>query len=182
MDLIRKYGPDNRMALVSLPSYIGTRETRHIDCLYRLSGEEVLHGKSFHDAIAYGSYRVDIHHQDKPGLTFKYLDGEEVYVRPGHPNRVGRWRDPVAVNPTYYQIPYRSLLPAGPYGNVIVAGRMMDVDDEAFGGVRVMVNMNQTGEAAGVAAYLALHQDKPAAGVDASELRGALATGGSIML
>lgn len=182
MDLIRKYGPDNRIALVSLPSYIGTRETRHIDCLYRLSGEEVLYGKAFDDAIAYGSYRIDIHHQDKPGLTFKYLDGEQVYVRPGYPNEVGRWREELPANPTYYQIPYRSLLPKGPYSNVILAGRMIDVDDEAFGGVRVMVNMNQTGEAAGVAAYLALHRSISAQDVAADDLRATLHSGGSIIL
>lgn len=182
MDLIRKYGPDNRLSLVSLPSYIGTRETRHIDCLYRLSGEEVLLGRSFDDAIAYGSYRVDIHHQDKPGLTFKYLDGVQVYVRPGHPNEIGRWREELEQDPTFYQIPYRSLLPQGPYDNVIVAGRMMDADEEAFGGVRVMVNMNQTGEAAGVAAYLSLHRARSVREVEAADLRKELKSGGSIML
>jgi ribulose 1,5-bisphosphate synthetase/thiazole synthase len=182
MDLVRKHGPDNKLALVSLPSYIGTRETRHIDCLYQLSGEEVLGGKRFDDAIAYGSYRVDIHHQNKPGLTFKYLDGVQVYVRPGYPNEVDRWREETQINPTFYQIPYRSLLPRGPYDNVIVAGRMIDVDDEAFGGVRVMVNMNQTGEAAGVASYLALHQSKSVREVDGRELRNVMSAGGSIMI
>ena len=182
MDLIRKYGPENRIALVALPSYIGTRETRHIDCLYRLGGDEVLLGKPFDDAIANGSYRVDIHHQDKPGLTFKYLDGTQVYVRPGYPNIVSRWREERPVNPTYYQIPYRCLLPKGPYTNLIVAGRMIDVDEEAFGGVRVMVNMNQTGEAAGVAAWLALHQSKSVRDVSAADLRATLSAGGSIML
>ncbi|WP_223869287.1 FAD-dependent oxidoreductase [Paenibacillus sabuli] len=182
MDLIRDHGPDNRIALVALPSYIGTRETRHVEARHRLKGSEVLLGTAFDDAIASGSYRVDIHHQDKPGLTFKYLDGTEVYVRPGYPHAVGRWRPDTGDSPTYYQIPYRSLLPQGPYPNLIMAGRMIDVDDEAFGGVRVMVNMNQTGEAAGVAAYLALHQDRPLDTVDPSELRRTLREGGSIML
>lgn len=182
MDMIRKYGPSNKIALVSLPSYIGTRETRHINCSYRLTGEDVLYGKSFDDTIAYCSYRVDIHHQDKPGLTLRYLDGEQVYIRPGYPNEVSRWREKTAVNPTYYQIPYRCLLPNGPHDNVIVAGRMIDVDEDAFGGVRVMVNMNQTGEAAGVASYLALTQNKSLAGIDVAELRQTMKTGGSIMI
>lgn len=182
MDLIRKYGPDNRLALVSLPSYIGTRETRHIDCLYRLQGSDVLYGKPFDDAIAYGSYRVDIHHQDKPGLTFKYLNGEQVYVRPGHPNEAGRWRGALEKDPTFYQIPYRSLVPQGPFGNVIAAGRMIDADEESFGGIRVMVNMNQTGEAAGVAAYLALHRSTTLKDVEAVGLRKEMQAGGSIVL
>src|SRR5699024_2015545 len=78
MDLLRKYADGNKMSLVSLPSYIGTRETRHIHCKYRLSNEDILYGRRFDDAIANGSYRVDIHHQEKPGLTFKYLNGIQV--------------------------------------------------------------------------------------------------------
>ncbi|MGG1554686.1 FAD-dependent oxidoreductase [Paenibacillus ferrarius] len=182
MDLIRKYAPQNRLSLVSLPSYIGTRETRHINCAYRLTGHDVLYGAPFDDAIANGSYRVDIHHQEKPGLTLKYLDGEEVYIRPGYPPVVRKWRDALPKNPTFYQIPYRSLLPNGPYNNVILAGRMIDVDEEAFGGVRVMVNMNQTGEAAGVAAYLALTQSMSPHHIEAKQIRKTLSEGGSIML
>lgn len=125
---------------------------------------------------------MDIHHQDKPGLTFKYLDGTQVYVRPGYPNEAGRWRSATPVNPTYYQIPYRSLLPQGPYANLILAGRMMDADEEAFGGVRVMVNMNQTGEAAGVAAYMAVHQAKSVREIETTALRDKMKAGGSVML
>ncbi|MFC5701816.1 FAD-dependent oxidoreductase [Cohnella faecalis] len=182
MDLIRKHAPTNRLSLVSLPSYIGTRESRHIDCLYRFTGEDMLTGKAFDDAIANGSYRVDIHHRDKPGLTLKYLNGEEVYLRPGYPKAVTRWREPTTVNPAFYQIPYRSMLPVGPYRNVIIAGRMLDFDDLAFGGARVMVNMNQTGEAAGVAAYLALSEARPFDRISAERLRRKLKEGGSIVL
>ncbi|RTE11269.1 FAD-dependent oxidoreductase [Paenibacillus whitsoniae] len=182
MDMVRKYGQGNQMSLVSLPSYIGTRETRHIDCHYQLTGDNVLHGHRFDDAIANGSYRVDIHHQDKPGLTFRYLNGEQVYIRPGYPHEVGKWREPVEIDPTFYQIPYRSLLPQGPYKNVIVAGRMLDVDETAFGGVRVMVNMNQLGEAAGVAAYIGLSENKGFVDVDVQQLRHQLKSGGSIVL
>lgn len=182
MDLVRKYGSGRHPTLVSLPSYIGTRETRHIVCRYTLTGEDMLFGRRFDDAIANGSYRMDIHHQDKPGLTFKYLNGEKVYIRPGYPNEIGRWREMTDTNPTFYQIPYSSLLPQGPYSNVIVAGRMMDADEEAFGGVRVMVNMNQLGETAGVAAYLGLNQSKGFAEIHPGELRRALAAGGSIII
>ena len=35
----------------------------------------MLYGKPFDDAIGYGSYRIDIHHSDGTGLTFRYLDG-----------------------------------------------------------------------------------------------------------
>jgi len=181
MDILRKYAPDNRIALQALPSQIGIRETRHVRCRYQLSGDDVLHGKRFADAIANGSYRVDIHHQDKPGITFKYLDGTQVYSRPGHTSASSRWREKTSTNPTFYQIPYRSLVPPR-CRNLIVAGRMLDADIEAFSAVRVMVNMNQTGEAAGTACYLALDAGVRIVDVDTQKLRRTLARGGSIII
>ncbi len=180
-DLLRKYAPDNKLVLQSLPARIGIRETRHIRCLHQLRGEEVLSGQSFEDAIAYGSYRMDIHHNDKPGLTFRYLDGREVYARPGYEHVNGRWRPETEVNPTYYQIPFRSMIPRGPIDNVLVAGRCIDADTVAHGAIRVMVNMNQTGEAAGVAAALMLKQGIAAKDLDPATLRKEMQAGGSLM-
>jgi hypothetical protein len=59
---------------------------------------------------------------------------------------------------------------------------MLDADKEAFAGIRVMVNMNQTGEAAGVAAWLALSSGKAIGDLDAQEVRKLLADGGSIII
>lgn len=181
-DLLRKYVPGSAPALQALPSRIGIRQTRHVACHYRLTGEELLHGKRFEDAIANGSYRVDIHHDDKPGLTFRYLDGRQTYIRPGFPHEESRWRPESRTNPTFYQIPYRCLVPRGPFGNLLIAGRFLDADQEAHAAIRVMVNMNQTGEAAGTAAWLALTQNTSVAKVDSAMLRTKLAEGGSIII
>jgi hypothetical protein len=181
MDLINKYKPDNNIVLQGLPSRIGIRESRHVNCQYQLTGEDVLYGKRFEDAIANGSYRVDIHHQDKPGLTFRHLNGVEEYCRPGYPNQVSRWREYTEENPVFYQIPYRSMVP-GTFDNLLIAGRMIDADVQAHGAIRVMVNMNQTGEAAGVAAAVALASNKGVGEIDVNELRQALKDGGSIVL
>lgn len=181
-DMMRKYGTSGKApGLVALPSYIGIRETRHIKCLYQTSDEDALYGKRFDDAIANGSYRLDIHHQDKPGLTFRYLDGTEVYARPGYPDQKGRWRDEMKVNPTFYQVPLRSIIPEK-YDNLMVAGRMLDASILAFSGIRVMVNMNQLGEAAGITSYLALNQNKKIKDVSAQEVRDTLRKGGSIII
>ena len=181
MDMIRKYVPDNEIALQALPSQIGIRETRHVKCQYQIKGDDILHGKRFDDAIANGSYRVDIHHQEKPGITFKYLDGTQSYDLPGYPSVKGRWRKKTETNPTFYQIPFRSLVP-GKYDNLIVAGRMLDADLVAFSAVRVMVNMNQTGEAAGTAAYLALEANSSIPKLNVRKLRKMLAKGGSAVV
>ncbi len=181
-DIFKKVCPENQLVLQALPSRIGVRESRHVRCLHQLKGEELLYGRRFPDAIANGSYRVDIHHQDKPGNTFKFLDGREVYERPGFPNQQGRWRPETAENPTFYQIPYRSMVPRNGPDNLLVAGRMIDADETAHGAIRVMVNMNQVGEAAGVAAVLALKDGVAARAIDTDRLRNTLTEGGSVII
>ncbi len=181
MDMIRKYGDTNKPELVTLASQIGIRETRHIKCLYQVKDEDALYGKRFDDAIANGSYRLDIHHQDKPGLTFKYLDGTEVYSRPGYPEEKKRWRKETNTNPTFYQVPLRSIIP-NKYSNLLIAGRMLDASITAFSGIRVMVNMNQLGEAAGVASYIALNQNKSIQTINSNDVRNELKRGGSIII
>jgi hypothetical protein len=181
MDMMRKYGNNKDLGLVGLPSVIGIRETRHIKCLYQVTDEDALYGKRFDDAIANGSYRLDLHHQDKPGITFKYLDGTEVYSRPGYPDEKKRWRKEISINPTFYQVPLRSIIP-GKFDNLILAGRMFDASMIAFSGIRVMVNMNQLGEAAGVTSYLALNQNKSVRTVSSAEVRNNLEKGGSIVI
>ena len=182
MDILRKYAPSNNISLQALPSQICIRETRHVCCRYQLTGDDFLYGRRFDDAIANGSYRVDIHHQDKPGITVRNLDGTERYSRPGHSSKSGRWREETETNPTFYQIPFRCLVPENSYGNLVVAGRMLDADTVAFSGARVMVNMNQTGEAAGTAAWMALDEGVPIAQLDPAQLRKLLAKGGSVVV
>jgi len=181
MDLVRKYAPGVTVNLAGLPARIGIRESRHVRAGHTLTGAEVLSGHRFDDAIANGSYRVDIHHQEKSGITFRYLDGRELYVSPGEPGQERRWREETTENPTFYQIPYRSIVPQG-FSNLLMAGRMIDADTEAHAAIRVMVNMNQTGEAAGVAAFLALNQSQSVQDVDPQLVRKTLQAGGSVII
>ena len=181
MDMIRKYGPQKSdIGLAALASCIGIRETRHFEAEYRLTEEDVLTGRSFDDSIAQGSYRVDVHYPDGGGFMFKYLDGTTEDHRGGRPIP-GRWRDPVDVDPTYYQVPYRTMVHRE-LKNAIMAGRMISADEGAFGAIRVMVNLNQTGEAAGTAANLALERGCPVCDLDAAELRATLNAGGSCLI
>lgn len=181
MDMYRKYSKPYKLGLVALPSHIGVRETRHIRCLYQVTEEDILYGKHFEDAVANGSYRLDLHHQEKPGITFRYLDGTQVYSRPGFSQETSRWREKMAVDPTFYQVPLRSIIPQK-FDNVMVAGRMLDASKMAFSGIRVMVNMNQLGEAAGVTSWLALNQNKAVQAVSSADVRKELAKGGSIII
>ncbi len=158
-----------RPVLEALPSLIGIRDTRHITALHKLTRDELLGGKIFDDAIARGTYRVDIHSQEPPGTRFLYLDGKEVFLSPHQPHKEGFWRDPSLPSPAFYTIPLRSIIPAGST-NVITAGRMIDADAAAFGAVRVMVTMNQTGEAAGAVAALAADSGRSVDRISVTEL------------
>ncbi len=181
MDMLRKYGPQkDDIALAGLASYIGIRETRRFEAEYRLTEDDVLWGRNFDDCIAQGSYRVDVHYPDGGGFLFKYLDGTTQDYR-GGTMVPGRWRDPVNEDPTYYQIPYRTMVHRS-LKNAIMAGRMISSDKGAFGAIRVMVDLNQTGEAAGTAAHLALENGCDVCDVDASELRATLNAGGACLL
>ncbi len=64
----------------------------------------------------------------------------------------------------------------------IAAGRLVDADRGAYGAVRVMVNTNQTGQAAGVAAYLALQEGCLITELDAVRVRALLAGQGAIVI
>lgn len=181
-DILREHFPGGKsVGLATLPARIGIRESRHAVCLHTLTEAEVLSGQRFPDAIANGTYCVDVHHNDKPGVTFRYLDGRQRYAVPGRKVEEGRWRPATAENPTFYQIPYRSLVPRGST-NVLVAGRLLDADRGAFGATRVMINCNQMGQAAGTAAVLALRQHCSVADVPPELLRRQLTEQGAIVI
>jgi hypothetical protein len=153
------------ISLLAIAPALGVRESVHIRSLYRVTDQDILHGRRFDDVVARGSYRID--HHEKAGLTFRYLDGrEDVQAYDPETGNVewkhGRWRPETPENPTWYEVPYRSLVPEGSE-NVIAAGRMLDCSHEAFGALRVMVNCNQMGEAAGRAAARAINEGLPMA-------------------
>lgn len=145
--------------LAWLPAKIGIRETRHARCLHTLTAEELLTGKRFDDAIGNGTYPIDVHRADRAGITWGHL-----------PKDV-----------PFYQIPFSSLVPKGAK-NVLVAGRNIDADEGAFGAVRVMVNCNQMGQAAGVGAWLALDSDASVDALDVAKLRATLRDQGAIVI
>ena len=155
-DLLEQSGR-RRPVLAALPSLIGIRETWHIEALHRVTTQELLAGQPFDDCAGRGTYRIDIHAQDRAGTRFLYLDGTEVFSAPGQPDAISHWRDPALPTPPCYQFPIRSLIPRG-FRNLIAAGRMLDADEGAYGALRVMVNLNQAGESAGILAADALEQ------------------------
>jgi hypothetical protein len=66
--------------------------------------------------------------------------------------------------------------------NIVLAGRVISTERGAFGGIRVMVNLNQTGEAAGVAAALAVDRARPVPEIEAEAVRKGLSNLGAIVI
>ncbi len=178
--MLKKELPELPIALETLPSAIGIREGLHIQAVAPLKGAEMLAGMHFPDAIANGTYPVDIHNDQDDSISFKALNGNETVYKGGKVITSGRWLPEGQILP-YYQIHLRCHIPAGSH-NLLSAGRMLDADRDAFGAVRVMVNLNQCGEAVGVAAFQALSQGGSVQDVDCTETRRLLAQGGSIIL
>lgn len=175
LEMLRSESREKTPHALALAHALGIRETWHAKCLHRLTGDELLGGVSFPDTIAHGTYPVDVHGRE--GTLLRYLDGRETLVRHDGSEVKRRWRVEGAETPLYYQIPFRSLVPEQAE-NLLIAGRLIDADQEAFGAVRVMVTMNQTGEAAGVAAVLALQSGVSPAKIPHETLRRALEDGG----
>lgn len=181
-ELLKKYdNPD--IGIAALCSQIGIRETVHYKTRFRAGERDLLLGTGYGDTVMRGSYRVDIHHHHDNGITFKYLDGRKE-VCYGKENRTvhGNWREEEGLTGPYakhYQIPFEILVPER-IANLIPVGRMLNADEGAFGALRVMVNLNQLGEAAGVAAWVCLQEDSAVQQISGKTVQTVLRRGGSI--
>lgn len=176
LDMIREeLSPE--VSTIAHAHMLGIRETWHAHCLHRLTGKEILDGKSFPDAVAYGTYPVDIHSPE--GTVLRYLDGTEKIISKNGSTLLRRWKNAGTEFPRYYQIPFRSLVPQKAR-NLLICGRLLDADKEAFGSARVMVNTNQMGEAAGEAASLSIKTGNDVCTIEPLRLRKSLMSGGSL--
>ena len=144
------------MKLMATGSLLGIRETRRIIGDYVLDLDDFKNRATFDDEIGRYSYPVDIHPM-RPGAeefdrfrdeweTLRYKKGEN------------------------YGIPYRTLTPQG-LSNVLVAGRCISADRPMQGSVRVMPGCYITGQAAGMAAAIAIEQQTDTRGFEVARLR-----------
>lgn len=182
VDLINKY-TDRKVSVAALSALAGIRESNHYETEFKVCGEDLLLGARYEDAVLNGTYRVDMHDFDG-AVTFRYLNGYAVRME-GAERRLTEWnwREKLGLTgepAKYYQAPFRMLVQKK-YNNFIAVGRMLNADDMGFGALRVMVNLNQLGEAAGVAAYLSVNSAKPVKQLDGTEVRKLLIRGGSAL-
>lgn len=154
------------MELVTLGSLLGIRESRRIMGDYVLCLEDFKKRAVFEDEIGRFSYPVDIH-ASKPGSQ-----DYQQYADSFKNLRYGKGEN--------YGIPYRSLLPQK-LSNVFVAGRCISSDRYMQGSVRVMPGCFITGQAAGMAAAIALEKKTDTRGVPVKELQQRLKAMGAFL-
>ncbi len=182
IDLLNKYSGE-KFIVTALPSLSGLRESNHFETEYKVKGLDLLHGARHDDAVLNGTYRVDMHEKNGD-VTFMYLDGV-AYTMSGsrREGNTWNWREKEGLLgecAKYYQAPFKMLVQKK-YRNFIAAGRMLNADKMGFGALRVMVNLNQLGEASGVAAYLAINSNKAVYELDGTLVRKELNKGGSCL-
>ena len=107
---------------------LGIRDTRKVDALYNMTEADVREQGRFEDSV---------------GIFPEFIDGYGILILP----TTGR----------YFQLPYRTLLPKG-VDNLICAGRITGGDRVSHAATRNMMCCAVTGQAAGVAAALAVGQ------------------------
>ncbi len=160
VDVYRKYVPGMEECWMShTAAIVGTRESRRIEGEYTITEKDLVGQREFDDSIGYGSFFIDVHRCDGPGMD------EET------------WHPPEGFK---YQIPYRALVPKA-IGNMLVAGRCISCTHTALGSLRVMPQCILEGEACGIAAAQTIEADVPPRSADVAELQRALRDEGAIV-
>lgn len=123
---------------------LGIRDTRKLDALYNMTGDDVRGQARFEDSI---------------GIFPEFIDGYGLLILP----TTGR----------YFHVPYRSMLPKG-IGNLLVAGRAIGGDKISHAAVRNMMCCAVAGQGAGVAAAISIKTGKAFDQIDISKVQAEL--------
>lgn len=137
----------------------GIRETRRIFGDYVLSLKDFNERAVFYDEIGRYCYAVDIHESSPKLDDYQKFLGDYTNLR-YHKGES-------------YGIPYRILTPAG-LRNVLTAGRCVSTDRYMQSSIRVMPGCFITGQAAGVAAAIAVNEKTDTRGFDISLVQKAI--------
>ncbi|MDM0065766.1 FAD-dependent oxidoreductase [Variovorax sp. J31P207] len=115
-------------AIVEIAPQVGIRETRRIEGLYALTGEDILSSARFDDSIGINAWPMEMHAAGRIEWAFP-RDGRR----------------------TFNQLPWRMLVPRG-VDNLLVAGRCASMTHEGQSAARASGGCFVMGQAAGTAA------------------------------
>ncbi|MCQ2414543.1 MAG: FAD-dependent oxidoreductase [Lachnospiraceae bacterium] len=132
-----KYGAEN-YDFEYISPFVGKRESRRVDGLYRLKEQDVYYQKDFEDACGYGGWAIDLH--DGKGFFGTGPENWWVYLR------------------GIYPIPLRTAI-AKDADNLFVVGRCFSVTHVALGSTRLNATLATVGQAVGIAAAICKERD-----------------------
>jgi hypothetical protein len=117
-----------RSQIVDIAPQVGIRETRRIEGLYALSGDDILESARFDDRIGINAWPMELHRDGR-------ID----------------WRFPRDDSRAFNDLPWRMLVPKQ-VDNLLVAGRCASMTHEGQSAARVSGGCFVMGQAAGTAA------------------------------
>ena len=126
---------------------VGVRETRKLEAVYKITGEDLAKGTKFFDGIVCCDNPIDDVMRSDASMT------HEAIIDQG----------------SYYTIPFRSLIPET-IKNLMFAGRIVCADPTAFASVRGMPQCMTMGQATGTAAAIALKTNMSVQSIDTGAL------------
>jgi len=142
--------------VIDIAPQIGIRETRRIIGAYQLSEDDVRDCADFSDSIGVNGWPIEAHVAGT--VEFRWQRRER----------------------GYNQLPYRMMVPGG-VANLLVAGRCASMTHEGQSSARVTGPCFAMGEAAGIAADMALSEKASVAEVDVGVLQRRLEAGGAFL-
>ncbi len=144
---LREYMPGFENSSLRSFGDAGVRESRRICGKSYLTREEVSSCKHFADGIARCNYGIDIHNPRGKGTEVTYFKPED-----------------------YYEIPFGALIPQN-VENLLVGSRCISGDVAAHSSFRVMPTVCSIGQAAGVAAAIAVEKGLSVPEIDGRVIR-----------
>jgi hypothetical protein len=141
--------------IVEIAPQVGIRETRRIEGLYALAGDDILQSARFDDTIGINAWPMELHRAG--GISWGF---------PADPDR------------GYNDLPWRMLVPRE-IENLLVAGRCASMTHEGQSAARASGGCFVMGQAAGTAAALA--GSTPMQGIDLVRLQGQLREDGCLL-
>jgi len=157
LEFFKKYLPGFLNSyLIAVADTIGVRESRRFHCQYTLGIEDVYDEKESTESIAVCAFPIDIH--DPAGAELKWVRHKKNFC---------------------YDIPYGTMVPKK-IGNLLITGRCISASHEALASCRITSTVMALGQAAGVAAALAIRKKTSFQELDVSLVQDTLREQGAI--
>ena len=155
-----------------LPHQLYVREARRMLGEHVLTEHDVVAGRRQYDVVALGSYNLDIREVQRAWRWVHEFEGPRGMVfTEGYLS--------VPVPP--YAIPYRSIVPRYEHCTNLLVPVCLSASHVAFSSVRMEVQYQMLGHAAGLAAAMAVASGRPVQGVDVGTLQERLRADGQVL-